>query len=146
MAGFTPVRDSHVESDLELPISSLTLAIGDMIELDVGATTWTVADASTEHWQKKAVCSESATTADSVVKARLVSHGTLYEVETANNTSTDDNGDRMLLTDQNTVNNTGTDNTSEEAIFIQYQPKGAASDQLALGWFVQGEGVNPDAA
>lgn len=146
MAGFIPLRDSSVEHDMELPVSSLTLAIGDMLELDVGATTWTEAAATTEHWQLKAVCTESTTTADTVVKARMVASGQLWEAESANNSAAADNGDRMLLTDKNTVNNTGTDNTSEEACFIQLGTLGVAADKRIFGLIVPGTGVNPDAA
>jgi len=146
MAGFSPLRSESTEQDLELPVSSLTLAIGDMLELDIGAANWTVADASTEHWQLKAVCSESTTTADTVVKARLVSPGQLWEAESVSDSSASDNGDRMLLTDQNTVNNTGTDNTSEEACFVQLGTIGAVGDSRIFGLIVPGTGVNPDAA
>lgn len=146
MAGFTPMASSVIENDLELPISSLTLAIADMLELDVGAIAWTVADASTEQWQLKAVCSESATTADSFVKARLVTTLEPWEAESVNASDAADNGDRMLLTDQNTVNNTGTDSTAEEACFIQMGVLGASSDNRIWGFIVPGRGVNPDAA
>src|SRR3990167_7377416 len=124
---FEIVRDPINSGAVELPISSLTLAVGDMIELDAGATTWTVADASTQHWQKKAVCIEAASSSASVVKAVPVNDYQLYKVESANNSAAADNGDRMILTDRNTVNNTGTDNTSQEAVFIQIAPIGAAA-------------------
>ena len=147
MAGFTPISSVSTEADLELPISTLTLSVGDMLDLAIGATTWTEASATTEHWQLKAVCSQAATTAESFVKARLVSStGQLWEAETANNSSASHNGDRMLLTDKNTVNNTGTDNTSEEACFIQISPIGAAADKRVLGIIVPGIGINADAS
>lgn len=147
MAGFKLIKSPYVTDAIEeLPISSLTLAVGDMIELDVGATTWTEADASTEHWQKKAVVQEAVTTAATVVKAIPVLPGQLWEVEGANNSAAADNGDRMLLTDKNTVNNTGTDNTSEEACFIQRGFAGVAADKRLIGEVVYGSGINPDAA
>ena len=147
MAGFSPLRSNVIEEDIDLPISSLTLAIGDLLELDVGATTWTEGTSATEHWQQKAVCTESATTADSFVKARVISTiGQLFEVESANDSDTADNGDRMLLTDKNTVNNTGTDNTSEEACFVQRGIIGAVGDKRIYGYIVPGTGINPDAA
>lgn len=139
------MRETGTEEDMELPVSSLTLAVGDMLELDVGATNWTVADSSTEHWQLKAVVSEAVTSASEVM-ARLVKPGQLWDAESGSNSSADHNGDRMLLTDQNTVNNTGTDNTSEEAVFLQIGTIGAAGDQRLLGVIVPGTGINPDAA
>src|SRR3990167_8615174 len=145
-AGFHLLQSVGTEEAQELPISSLTLAIGDLIELDVGATTWTVADAATEHWQKKAVCVASATTAATTVLAMPVLPGQKWAAQSINNSAAADNGDRMLLTDQNTVNNTGTDNTSEEAVFIQLGVQGAAADKVIVGDIVYGTGVNPDAA
>lgn len=146
-AGFKLVKSPYPSDYIEeLPISSLTLAVGDMVELDVGATTWTVADASTQHWQKKAVVQEAATSSATVVKAIPVLPGQIWEAESANNAAAADDNDRMLLTDQNTVNNTGTDNTSQEACFIQRGFAGAVADKRLLGEIQYGTGVNPDAA
>lgn len=146
MAGFTPRTNTSTEAFVELPISSLTLAIGDMLELAVGATTWTEAAATTEHWQLKAVCMASATTADTEVLAQLVGPGQVWEAEAANASDAADNGDRMLLTDKNTVNNTGTDSTAEEACFIQLGVVGDTADNTIYGIIVPGSGINPDAA
>lgn len=146
MAGFTPIASAFCENSRLLPISSLTLAIGDLIELDVGAVAWTVADSSTEHWQLKAIVQQAATTAATEALAALVVPGMLVEAEVANSSSANHNGDRMLLTDQNTVNNSGTDSTAEEACFIQLGVIGAATDLRVLGLIVPGTGINPDAA
>jgi len=144
MAGFT-LRKGHAEVE-EATISSLTLAIGDLIELDVGATAWTVGDSATEHWQRKGVCMEAATSSDTKVKVLLVSPDQEWEVESANSSSADDNGDRMVLTDKNTVNNSGTDSTAEEAVVIQIAPVGSATDNKILVRFFDSTGINPDAA
>ena len=146
MAGFTPLRNTSTEELVELPISSLTLAIGDMLELDVGATTWTEAAATTEHWQLKAVCAASATTADTTVLAQLVASGQAWEAESVGASAAADDGDRMLLTDKNTVNNTGTDSAAEEACFIQLGTIGAAADNRIFGMIIPGTCVNPYAA
>lgn len=145
MPGFTPSRESATEEDFEVPVSSLTLAVGDMLELDIGATNWTVADSSTQHWQMKAVVSEAVTSATEVM-VRFVKPGQLWDAESGSNSSASHNGDRMLLTDQNTVNNTGTDNTSQEAVFIQLGTISVAGDQRLLGTIVYGTGIDPDAA
>lgn len=146
MNGFQLLSDRGTENSIPLPISSLTLAAGDLLELDAGATTWTEATAATEHWQLKAVCMEPATSNDTEVLAMLVTDGQLWEVESANNSDSDHNGDRQLLTDKNTVNNTGSDNTSEEACFIQLGTLGAAADKRIKGLIIPGTGVNPDAS
>ena len=130
-----------------LPISSKTVTNGMVLELDVGATTWTLGDASTEHWQKKAIAMESATTSAVEVKAKMIAEGQLYEVDLANNSNSDHNGDRMILSAGGlTVNNTGSDVTGKEAVFIQKAPVGPTADAKAIGWFVAGTGINPDAS
>ena len=143
---FELVKDGGVTEMIEVTISSLTLAVGDMLELDVGATAWTEADASTEHWQKKLVVKEPTTTADTLVKGIVVTDLQTWKCESANASDTADNGDRMLLTDKNTVNNSGSDSGAEEAVFVQLAPSGATTDNRIIGKFVGGIGVNPAAA
>ena len=143
---FELVKDPGNTEVIEVTISSLTLSPGDMLELDAGATAWTVADASTQHWQKKVVVIEPATSSDTKVKGIVVTDHQTWKVETANNSASGHNGDRMLLTDLNTVNNTGSDDTSQEAIFIQENPIGSASDKRVVGNFKGGAGIDPDAA
>jgi len=146
MAGFTPIRSTSTEEDMLVTISSNAVTLGDMLELDLGATAWTDADASTQHWQLKLVASETVTTAATEIKGRLVASGQMWEAESVNASSASDNGDRMLLTDTNTVNNTGTDNTSQEAVFLQLGVLGAASDNRIWGMIIPGTGIDPDAA
>lgn len=143
--GFHLLSSSVVENDLQLPVSSNAVTLGDMLELDVGAANWTDADASTEHWQLKAVATETVASSATAVMATLVVPGQVWACETANNSAAADNGDRMLLTDTNTVNNTGTDNTSEEACVVQLTPMGTAADLRIRGVVVPGIGINPDA-
>ena len=127
-----------------LPISSQTVSVGEVLELDVGATTWTTGDASTEHWQRMAVAIESATSSATEVKAILVNPWQLWQVEGANDADANHNGDRMLLASGGlTVNNTGTDSAAEEAVFIQ---KGINGTQYCVGYLTGGAGVNSDAA
>lgn len=128
------------------PISSQTVSVGEILELDAGATAWTTGDASTQHWQRKAVAIESATTSDTEVKAILVNDYQLWEADADNSSSTSDNGDRMLFGSTGlTVTNSGSDDTSQEACFTQKAPVGDASDSTVLGWLVGGTGVDPDA-
>ena len=146
MGGFRLARNIVEAEQIEVTVSSVTAVDGDLLELDVGATAWTVADSATEHWQKKLLLTAAVASTDTLAKGILLKSGDLVIAETANNSAAADDGDRMLLTDQNTVNNSGSDSTAEEAIFIQHRPVGAAADKRVLGWFVEGSGVNPDAA
>ena len=146
MAGFRLLDDPYVgHSSREVTISSLTLAVGDLLELDIGATAWTAADASTTHWQKKAVCVKSTTSSDTLVEVVLVLPGQVYAVESANASNVAHNGDRMILTDRNTVNNTGTDNTTKEAVFIQKGVDSGLNTTTIIGEIIAGSGINPDA-
>jgi len=143
---FRLVRDPLDTQAEEFPISSQTVSVGEVLELDIGAVNWTTGNNSTTHWQKKAVAIEAATTAATVVKAILVNDYQLWEADTENDGAAADNGDRMLLgTGGLTVNNTGTDNTTKEACFVQFKPIGDSGDNTILGWLIAGTGVNPDA-
>ena len=147
MAGFVQRgKNSEADQVANATVSSLTLAVGDLLELDAGATTWTVADSATENWQRKAVCLDSATSSETLVRVMFVNSQQLWEVDAANNSDAADNGDRMLLTDKNTVNNTGTDNTSEEAVVIQEGVIKEAADSQILVRFSNSTGINPDAS
>ena len=131
---------------IECTVSSLTLAVGDLLELDVGATAWSVGDAATEHWQRKVVCIETATSSDTLVQGMVVNPDQLWKVESANNSAATGNGDRCILTDRNTVNNTGTDDASEEACVIQEDVAGAVTSKRILVRFFDSTGINPDAS
>lgn len=146
MAGFDYVKDAVDQGMEEVPISSLTLAVGDMLELAVGATTWTAATSSSLHYTKKFIVRKAATSSDTVAKGFVVKDGMIFIADTANNSAAADNGDRMVLTDSNTVNNTGTDSAAKEAVVIQIAPVGAAADKKILCRVVAGNGINPAAA
>ena len=141
------ITNDNVDKGAKLiPISSITVVKGDLLELLVGATSWTLTTSASEHWTRKAIAQAAATTADSEVLAIQLDGNETVKVESANNSNTSHNGDRMLLTDANTANNTGTDNTSEEACFIQDGAVGAAADKRITGRVMVGKGMNPDAA
>lgn len=131
-----------------LPISSQTISVGELMELDAGAANWTTGDASTQHWQRKAVAIESATSSATEVKAMLVHPWQLWEVDCANNSAAADNGDRMLIASGGlTVTNSGSDDTSQEACFVQLEPVGAAANAVIIGYFAGTCcGVDSDAA
>lgn len=146
MTGFEIVKDPADKGFSLLPISSITVASGDLLMLAVGATTWSLATSAAEHWQRKAIAQEAATTAATEVKAIELDGNELVMAGSANNSNAAHNGDRMLLTDEDQVNNTGTDSTAEEACFLQTGVVGAAADKKILGRVLVGSGVNPDAA
>ena len=120
--------------------------MNDLLEVAVGATTWTAVTASSNYFSRKAIALEAATTASTEVLCFELDGNEDVEAESANNSNADHNGDRMLATDTNTVNNTGTDNTSQNVVFIQDKVVGAAADKRIVGRVLVGNGVDPDAA
>ncbi len=146
MRGFHLKQGSDENMIEEWTISSLTLYEGDLLELDAGATTATVADSSTNAFQRKGVCMKGTTTSDTLVTVQIVEPTQLWEADTANNSNASHNGDRMALTDLNTVNNAGSDATGETAVVVQVKPVGAAAEKRILCRFLGSTGFNPDAS
>src|SRR3990172_7359081 len=108
MAGFYIVADGNDRPNRTLPVSSLTAAIGDLLELTAGSTTWAKCTATSNFFTRKAIVREAIASASNVLATEL--YGNEEVVCDANETSdTADNGDRMTLTDENSVANTGTD-------------------------------------
>lgn len=144
---FRLVKDPTNSEAKYLPISSTAFTVGTCLELDIGATAWTIANASSEAFQRKAVCTETSTTSDTEIKAIEVNELQTWDVDCDNNSNADHNGDRMLLSaTAGQVNNTGSDDTSQEACFVQDAPVGATADGRILGKFMGCSGVNPDAS
>jgi len=125
------------------PISSQTLAIGDLLDRGVGATTWTVCTASSVFFTRKVIAYEAVTTSATEFLGYEVKGDEDVEATADSTASADDNGDRMLLTDKDSVNNSGTDSDKETACFIQDR-LGKDSSHI-IGRILVGNGVNPDA-
>lgn len=144
MAGFK-VISAMTEGQLnELPISSLALVIGDLIERIASATTWVKTTATTDFFTRKAIVMQTVTTAATVVLAYELDGTETVEAQVTNTAAATHNGDRMTLTDENTVNNTGTDVTGQATSFIQDRP-GSTTTSI-IGRVLVGNGVDPDAA
>jgi hypothetical protein len=124
-----------------LPISSLTVANGDLLMLNKGATTWSLATSSLECWQQKAIAQEAATTAATEVKAVRIMPGMICEIDSTNDASASDNGDRMTLTSASTVNNSHSDVDTVVVSVIQRGYKGATTDKKVVGEVIYGSGA-----
>jgi len=125
----------------ELPISALTVAVGDMLMLNKGATTWVLATSSLECWQMKAVAQEAVTASATTVKAVIVQPNQIWEATGTNDASATHNGDRMTLTNASTVNNTGADVDTVVVSFIQRGYAGETTDRRLLGNIIYGSGA-----
>jgi len=144
MVGFKILKSSLEGVELKnVTISSQTVLVGDLLDLAVGATTWTTATSSSVYFTRKCIAYEAADTSATEVLVHELTGLERVEVESANTADASDNGDRMLLTDKNTVNNSGSDTNKETACFIQDGP--GSKTKSIIGRVLVGNGVNPDA-
>lgn len=143
MAGFKVIKDKNDAEFKELPVSSQTLAVGDLIELTAGSTTWAACTATTDFFTRKAIAMEAVTSAATTVLAYELDGKETVSVEANATANTAHNGDRMTLTDKNTVANTGSDVTGQAVSFVQDGIDGTTS---IVGRVLVGNGVDPDAS
>lgn len=144
MAGFNILSDINDSPSKKVTISSITVTIGDLLELVGDSTTWTACTATSAYFNRKAIAMENATTSETEVLVQELTGTETVEADcVATTASTDDNGDLMVLTDKDSVNNTGTTSTTEYAAFIQ-DTIGETTSKI-IGRVLVGNGVNPDA-
>ena len=140
-AGFFILRDNSEKGAHKLPISSQTVLVGDLLQLTVGATDWTVCTSASVSYTRKAVAIEAATSSATEVLAIELDGNEDVQVQSANSSAAADNGDRQAATDKNTVNNSGTDVTTTTVVFLQRGVVGAATDNQIWGNVLVGNGV-----
>lgn len=128
MAGFERVSGSD-RGFKRYTISSLALAVGDLVAFDRSAGTVIKATSSTSAEDIAGVVVEATTTANTSVLVQTVNELDEFVAPTTNNSNSTHNYQRMVLTDENEVNNTGTDSTSDAAVVMQIAPVGAAADK-----------------
>lgn len=144
---FRLVKDSMDTHTENLEISSVAVAVGDLLELNPGsAESWVLATSSSEFWTPKAVATASAVSGDTEVKAVIVTPYQLWEADVTNNGASAHDNQLMVLTDEATVNNTGTNSTANSAIFRQKNFTGAAADNTVVGYLAVGHGLDVPAA
>ena len=145
MVGFNVVRDIGDMPSRKLPVSSLTAAVGDLLELTAGSTTWAKVTSSSSFFTRKAIVMEPATSASNILCMEL-SGNELVRAAAANASDVANNGDRMAFTDENAVNNSDTDVTGQAIGFVQTGVVGASADNQIVGYVLVGNGVDPDAS
>ena len=146
MAGFEVVIDHSPSAKAKLvPIASTAFTVNDLLELTAGSTTWAACTSSSNYFSRKAIALETVLSTATFINVYELDGTEGVKAETASNSNSAHNGDRMVLTDSNTVNNTGTDNTSQNAAFIQNNVTGVAADKRILGRVIVGPSVDPDA-
>lgn len=144
-AGFEVIGDKDDARLEELPLNTLTAAIGDLLELTTGATTWAKCTSSSNYFTPKVILEETATAATSALCYRLTGNERV-RAETSGDAVVAHYGDIMALVDENTVSNTGTNVTGQAACFVQEGVAGALTDKRIIGRVLVGNGVDPDAA
>ena len=140
-AGFRILRDNADKGAHSIPISSQTVLVGDLLQLPVGATDWTVCTSASVSYTRKALAIASAVSGDTEGLAIELDGNEDIQVQSAGASLAADNGDRQALTDKNTVNNSGTDVTTTTVGFIQRGLVGATGDNQIWGNVLVGNGV-----
>ena len=135
MSGFERVKGSDRGMD-ERTISSITVVSGDLLAFDRSNAVDVLATSSSSAEDVSYVATAAATSADTEVLAQQIIAKDRYRVDSANNSNSAHNNQRMVLTDENTVNNTGTDSTADTAVVMQVGVVGAASDKKIIVEFV----------
>jgi len=120
----------------EFTISSLALAIGDLVAFDTGNYKVIKATSASQIFDLAGIVQETTTTSDTKVLVERIYAGDKYEVGVANNSNTTHNYQLMVLTDHDTVNNTGTTDATDEAVFRQIEAVGVNTDKKIIGEFV----------
>jgi len=123
------------DGSINLPISSITVVKGDLLVPSGNVlilATAALGVTTSSLWQAV----ESATTADTEVKVRIVTLWDLFEVDTTADTATSQILERMILTDEHTINNSSTDVAADEGIFECLAMKGAVGDRKLIGRFI----------
>lgn len=147
MAGFKIVRDDRNKGATPLPISSIAVTVGDLLELIHGATTWTLCTTSSAATSRKAIAIQTVTTAATEVAAIILDGLELVEATSDNAADATHNGDGMILgtatTGAMTISNTGTTVASSETeqVFVQSGINSTVSTTQILGYVLVGNGI-----
>ena len=140
-AGFSILRDNSDKGAHKIPVSSQTVLVGDLLDLAVGSTTWTVCTSSSVSYTRKAIALEGVSSSATEVLAVELDGNEDVQAQSVASSDTAHNGDRMALTDKNTVNNSGTDVTTTTVVFLQRGAVGTTTDNQIWGNVLVGNGV-----
>lgn len=118
-------------------VSSLTGSIGELVDYDRSSEVLAEASASSTIESLAGVLVSAVASSDTTAQVQEIVDGDEYIADVTNNSSASHNYHRMILTNSLVVNNTGTDDTTDNAVFMQIAPVGAAADKKILGRFVR---------
>lgn len=135
MAGFERISGAD-RGTFEFAISGITVVKGDAMDWDRSNAVVGLATSSSSLEDLAGVAAESATTSDTVLLMQKITEDDEYVVDTNANSDATHNGQRQILTDENTVNNQGSDQTGDTAVFLQLGIVGAVGDKKIRGKFI----------
>lgn len=133
--GFKLVKEQNETVYKKLRIASQAYTLGDLAMIDTTADAVDVvpATSSTTTANVYAVAMETVTSAATEALFCLVTPEQEWSTDATNTPSTNDNFEKMVLTDKSTVNNTHTNSTAATAVFMQTGVVGAASAKRIVG-------------
>lgn len=137
MAGFSLIRNINQVVYRVMRIASQAYTLGDAVHQDRTSDAIDIvpATASSTTVNIFGVCMETvASTATSVLVA-VADPTQEWVTDSANNSNTNHNYQRMILTNKAVVNNTGTDDTTVNAVFTQTGTTGTAASKRIIGRF-----------
>lgn len=132
---FSLVKENTDPVYKKLRISSQAYTLGDLAMLQVTADAIDVvpATAATTTTNVYAVAVETVTSSATECLFCLVTPDQVWSVNTTNDATTDDNYQKMILTNKGVVNNTHTNSAVDEAVFMQTGVIGLAADRKIVG-------------
>lgn len=137
--GFKLITDPVESTEYRnVRVASQAYTIGDAVMADLASDAVDVvpATSSAKTTIIYGVAMETVTSAATSLLVALITNAQRWSADTTNNSNTNHNMERMILTDKATVNNTGTDDTSVNAVFQQYGIIGAVSAKRIVGRFL----------
>ena len=136
MAGFKKISGPDVANE-ERDIAATVFAVGDLLMVSTGTHKLVAATSSATPVLLQGGGIVQAATDGVVTKVLIqpIDFNATYEVESTNNSSANEDYDRMALTDLNTVNNSSTTDDTNPVVY-QVGTIGAAADKRIKVKFV----------
>lgn len=137
--GFKLVTDPVSTTEYRnVRVASQAYTIGDAVMADYTSDAVDVvpATSSAKTTNIFGVAMETVTSAATVILVSIITDKQKWSADTTNNSNTNHNFQRMVLTDKATVNNTGTDDTSVNAVFQQFGTISTVATKRIVGRFL----------
>ena len=127
MAGFRLVKNMNEVVREVVRIASQAYTIGDAVmrQTSADATEVIPATSATTTDTIYGIADQTVASSATTLEVIVIEPSQVWECETANTVTTDDNFQKMVLTDVDTVNNTHADSVTDQAIVLQVGVSGA---------------------